>query len=438
VHGHGHDHEHVHDHGHGPAGARAPAPELEVDPAQESLAGALRAGFNVLRVLMVVLLVAYFLSGWFQVGPGEQGLIVRFGKLRINESSDSRYRGTPVFGEGPHFALPDPFDEKIAIAGQTHTLDVDTFLFSIPEKERPQARLKPLKELAPDVDQLTPGVDGAMLSGDRNLSHGRWRVTYHIENAARFAQNVGETHAALQPILRALTESAVVQAVAGRRVEEVLREALAAVQEDVKARLSRELERLETGIRVDNVVAETIEPGSVRSAFLGVTEAQNERKRLIDQARQTREQVLNEAAGQAHAALLGAVEAYGAAQAAGADAARLDEMLRQIDAQLDGAGGEVAVLLGRARAEASETREAFNREYEEFTALLPLYHENPELTLRDVWTRMRDEILDSKQNDVFYVPGFGIVEIVTNRDPLKAVEADLERYQKRDPGRSTK
>ena len=88
----GHDHDHPHEH--------APEALTFSDPAQESLSQALRAGFNVLRVLMIVLLVAYIMSGWFEVGTGQQGLIVGWGKLRLNEGGESANKGTPIFDSG--------------------------------------------------------------------------------------------------------------------------------------------------------------------------------------------------------------------------------------------------------------------------------------------------------------------------------------------------
>jgi len=52
-----------------------------LDPANQSLADALRMSFRILKLLMLVLVVLYFLSGWFSVKPGENGVILRFGRV---------------------------------------------------------------------------------------------------------------------------------------------------------------------------------------------------------------------------------------------------------------------------------------------------------------------------------------------------------------------
>src|SRR5262245_50576155 len=180
-HSHGHGHDHAHDHGHEPTFSAVP-----LDPGAESLNRALRAGFNVLRIVMIVLLVAYFFSGWFQVNPGEQGLIVRFGHLRENAADHSF-----VFGPGSHASLPDPFDTKIRLTGTVNSLEVTSFSF--PRTPDQIKTGQPLAAIAPQLEMLAPADYGTMFSGDRNLSHGIFRIDYQIKNGEDFVRNVGET-----------------------------------------------------------------------------------------------------------------------------------------------------------------------------------------------------------------------------------------------------
>jgi membrane protease subunit HflK len=419
-----------HDAGAGGGGASPIGP---VDPAQESLSQALRAGFNVLRVIMVVLLIAYLLSGLFQVNPGEQGLIVRFGKLRTTDDGKSY-----VFGEGWHASLPDPFEEKIRISGQNFKLRLDTFSFPLDEKEQ-------RKELS-DIDlsgivrgqaRLKPGVDCTMVSGDRNLSHGLWAVEYRIEDAASFVQCVGDSSEDFEKLLRRLAENAIVRTVAGLSVERVTRIQTEEVTRDfteiVKESLAKELEQLKTGVTVVNVEAKTVQPGQVRDAFLKVSDAKSERKEKETQARQEAHRILSKTAGprSKYDALLETIEAYGAAQATGADDARLEELRHVIDQQLDQAEGEVAVRLRQAQSRANEIRERVQQEYKLFVDYRDTYRKYPELTLVRQWVRMRDAILSSGENEIFFVPEAGEIEIITNRDVQRQIQAELKRYQDR-------
>jgi membrane protease subunit HflK len=402
------------------------APTLEADPAQESLANALRASFNILRVIMVVLLVAYFLSGWFQVDPGERGLVARFGKLCTTRA------GGRVFGSGSHLRWPDPFEEKIHLSGKTFELEIDTFLFSRREDDIG----KQLSEILPSREKLKPGTDGAMYTGDQSLCHGLWRIQYEITGAEPFVDTMGESAEAFEPILQRLAENAIVHEVGGRRVEDVLGKEIEGVTGDVRRRLQKDLNDLGSGVTVAKVVAETIEPGHVRPAFRRVSQAENEKRRLIDEAEQKHEEILNQAAGPEHKELLALIQQYGAAQTTDADPQRLQQLRDQIDAKLDKAGGQVAKLLRAAQTRDSEIREAVRREFEDFTYQLEAYRKYPALTTMRLWQQMREAILSSKENEILFVPPFGEIEILINTDPNRAIEAEMERYRQR--GRPSK
>lgn len=415
-----HPHDHAHDHGPPPGMG---LPERYSDPAQESLNQALRSGFNVLRVILVLLVVAYFASGVFQVQPGQQGLIARFGKLRTH--ADPSSGDSPVFGQGWHLALPDPFDEKVLIKGQSMALGISTFMFEPFEKERDK---KPEEMSVPERDQLRPGTDGAMLTGDRNLAHGYWTVRYRIERADQFVSNIGENESDLAGLLRRLTEDSIIRTVASRTVEQVTREDRQVVIDAVKSRLQARLNGLETGVLVETIEVYAVEPGRVRPSFLSVTLAQNDRERLRKDAENDQLQRLNQATGTGYAELLKAIDAYGAAQVRGEPDAQTAELRAAIDAQLDKAQGAVAVRLQEAQSRANEQRESVRREFERFRRYLDAYRRDPQVTAVRLWGDMRTAVLSAALNEIFFVPKAGVIEIQTNRDPLKLIEADKATY----------
>ena len=61
------EHEH-HDHGH------SPAPETR-DAGSQALAEALRSSFAIVKIVMLLMVVAFFCSGFFTVGPSEKAVI---------------------------------------------------------------------------------------------------------------------------------------------------------------------------------------------------------------------------------------------------------------------------------------------------------------------------------------------------------------------------
>jgi hypothetical protein len=104
---------------------------------------------------------------------------------------------------------------------------------------------------------------------------------------------------------------------------------------------------------------------------------------------------------------------------------------QEIDRQLHQAEGEVASRLRRAQSRESAIRERIQQEYKVFVDYRDMYRKYPELTVTRLWVRMRDAILSSKENDIFFVPEAGEIEIITNRDPQKLIERDLQRYKQR-------
>ena len=167
-------------------------PPQERDLAQESLQSALRAGFRVLLGVMVVLVGLYFYSGIFQVETGW------------------------------HTALPAPFDEQIRIEGSARTLTVETFCFARDEGSRRAGRA--LANIETGGDTLTPGVDGAMFTGDRNLSHALWTIQYRVARPQELVENVWappalrerETPEAVEPLLKRVADGTILRVWSGR------------------------------------------------------------------------------------------------------------------------------------------------------------------------------------------------------------------------------
>ena len=63
--------------------------------------------------------------------------------------------------------------------------------------------------------------------------------------------------------------------------------------------------------------------------------------------------------------------------------------------------------------------------------VLPGHLKYPELTLTRRWVQMRRVILTSEENEIFFVPEAGEIEIIVNRDMQRLIEADVKRYRER-------
>ena len=172
--GNDHDHPHVHgpgcghDHPHDPDPApslshrhAAPAaptpPETPLDPGSQALASALKSSFFIVKIAMVFLLLVFLGSGFFQVGPQERAIVLRFGKPVGGEKA--------LLSQGLKFALPYPIDEvvKVPITELQRVSSTVGWFLTTPEIElagNDESQARP---------RLNPAVDGYLVTADQNI-----------------------------------------------------------------------------------------------------------------------------------------------------------------------------------------------------------------------------------------------------------------------------
>ena len=162
-----HDHEHTHE-------PPAPAPVTPDDAGSQALAEALHSSFTIVKVVMVLMVLAFFSSGFFTVGPQEKAVILRFGRP-IGEDEKV------LLNSGWHWSYPYPIDEvvKIPITEIQKVNSTVGWYATTTEQELSG------EELPPGAS-LNPAVDGYAITADRNIIHTRATLYYHIENPIHF------------------------------------------------------------------------------------------------------------------------------------------------------------------------------------------------------------------------------------------------------------
>ncbi len=168
--------------------ADAPGREDELDAAGKSLTDALRVSFVILKLIMAVLILLFFVSGIFRVQPNEQALVLRLGKIR--GMGQER-----LLGPGLQWAFPAPIDEIVRIVTKKkQTLAIDSFWYF----EREEDKLKGRKPRPGPT--LSPLRDGYCLTrndsvagtgeNDYNIVHAKWELTYTIARPELFFKNI--------------------------------------------------------------------------------------------------------------------------------------------------------------------------------------------------------------------------------------------------------
>jgi len=233
--------------------------------------------------LLLIGLVLYLGSGFFIVAPDQRGVVVRFGKVVRD------------VGPGPGYHLPWPFEE--VLRPSVTQVRKEEFGFRTVDVG-PPASFR-------DVDQ-----EALMLTGDENIVKALFIVQYKVKpdpNAtADFLFNVRDP----QETVRAASEAAMRQVIGSNKIDDALTEDRERIQLEAQAVLQGILDGYGSGMQVETVKLQDVDPpDQVSDAFKDVISAQQDRERLINEARGYANDVVPKARGQA-AQLLNEAEGY--------------------------------------------------------------------------------------------------------------------------------
>jgi membrane protease subunit HflK len=253
------------------------------DAGSQALAEALRSSFTIVKVAMVLMVLAFFGSGFFTVGPAEKGVILRFGKP-VGEGPKA------LLSSGLHWSLPYPIDEvvKIPITEQQIVRSSVGWYATTPEQELSGMEMPP-------GQSLNPAVDGYAITADRNIVHTRATLHYHIEDPIRYVFDFVSASNTVQNMLN----NALLYTAARFNVDDILTRNVFGFQEAVRQRVSELAEQERVGIAIDQCEVKSIAPRQLKSVFDQVTIARENRNKLITAAHSYENQVLNQSSGQA-------------------------------------------------------------------------------------------------------------------------------------------
>jgi membrane protease subunit HflK len=227
----------------------------------------------LLRLLAALALGALALAAylWFlgryEVGVEEQAVVLRLG----------RYQRTVGPGRYRFFLPPLERYEKRAV---TNTIDAEVGFRSIPGSDPPRYEDRP--------------DEARMLTRDENLVLVSFAVRYRIADLRAFLFELRDPERAI----RAAASAAMRGAIARHPIDEALGAGRARIEEATLEQLRVWLQAYGAGVELMNVQLQDVEPPEeVRPAFAEVTSAEQERERLVLEARGHAEKVLPEARG---------------------------------------------------------------------------------------------------------------------------------------------
>jgi len=220
-------------------------------------------------IIVIIVILAWILSGIYIVAPDEVGVVKRFGAY--SRTTDS----------GPHYHLPYPI-ETVLKPKVTQVRRFEIGFRIINPGPPPQYRAVPEEAL--------------MLTGDENIIDLWFIVQYKIKEANNFLFKVTDPY----KTIRDASEAAMREVMGKNKIDEALTAGKFQIQSDAGQRLQEILDSYESGFHVIAVQLQGVHPPEeVRDAFRDVASAREDQNRFINEAEGYANDILPKAQGNA-------------------------------------------------------------------------------------------------------------------------------------------
>jgi len=229
------------------------------------------SGKSVKLIVVLVGVIIFLWTTMFTVSPEEVGVILRFGKY------------SRTVQPGLNFKIPFGIETmtKVPVKRQLK----EEFGFKTAEAD---IRTRYTRGNFKD--------ESLMLTGDLNAAQVEWIIQYRINDPYLFLFKVRNA----RQTLRDVTEAVMREIVGDRTVNEIITIGRQEIEASVYEKLQNILTQYETGIKVDQVILQDVNPpDEVKASFNEVNEAEQEKEKSINQARSEYNKVIPRARGEA-------------------------------------------------------------------------------------------------------------------------------------------
>ena len=226
---------------------------------------------TIVGALLALVLIWIVFGSFFTVDPEEIGVVLRFGGYARTAEP------------GLQFKVPWPVERVIKVPVQRQLKQEFGF-----RTESANVRTRDLPE---DLSR-----ESLMLTGDLNVAIVDWTTQYRIRDPYQYLFKVRD----VPGTFRSMNEAVMREVVGDRSVNEVLTVGRQEIAAEVERRLQELCDQYETGIKVEQVVLQDVNPpDSVKPSFNEVNQAQQEREKMINEARSEFNRVIPRARGEA-------------------------------------------------------------------------------------------------------------------------------------------
>lgn len=245
--------------------------------------------FKISWIIAAVALL-WLATGFYQVQPNEQGVVLRFGKYA--DTTDA----------GLHYHLPYPIEEVVKVnITQERSINL-----GVAEAYTTANRVAIRNGQTGNADPLKSFTESHMLTGDENIVDVNLTVVWRIKNAKNYLFSMQDpdntVRVAAQSVLREIVGQSEMQAIiTGDRGK---------VEDETKAELQKVMDEFGSGIEIVRVKLQKADPPKqVVDAFNEVQRAKADMERFKNEAEAYRNEILPKARGEA-SQLLQNAQAY--------------------------------------------------------------------------------------------------------------------------------
>ena len=212
---------------------------------------------------LLLLLALWLASGFYQVQPSEQGVVLRFGKY--NDTTTA----------GLHYHLPYPIEEVIKVnVTQERSINLGTAA----------------------GNGYNTFTESHMLTGDENIVDINLTVVWKIKDAKDYLFNVRNPDETVQVAAQSVLREIVGQS----EMQPIITGDRGKVEDDTKEELQRVLDEFGAGVQIVRVKLQKADPPrEVVDAFNEVQRAKADMERYKNEAEAYRNEVLPKAKGKA-------------------------------------------------------------------------------------------------------------------------------------------
>lgn len=390
-----------------------------MDPANQSLADALKLSFRVLQIVIVALLLLFIFSGFQSVDIKEGGVMLRWGKIVPS-------RGATALAPGAHWTIwPYPAGEFVIFEIENRNVQMRKPVSQrgqemMVEPFWPLVRPGITREEAIDeatLSAINPASGGSLITRDGDIAHLRISAKYDIDNPVKFVQTLSQEDA--QKVVALELRRGVVHVMAGSSLEDLID-----YPEDIKMRVQTLAQSAldKFGITLSKVtIIEASPPFAIAKVFSQLPTAREEAKAIIQSALEEKVTDLIDIAGESYQLLVELIESYENAENQ-SDDEEAAKLLAQINTFLDGneIGGGLKVVIDRARAHDTDIENSLGADLRKFKSILPEYRDNPKLAIDRRWLKAYQTVLGRQDTEMIYASA-GVGQILIKIKTLEEI-----------------